>query len=468
MKKAAASRLWYFWFLCLLTAGFLPAENGKAQTSQNTTKTVNLSESEKAWLQQHPTVYWGVDPYWPPFSSFNEQDRCSGINVELVELLAKRTGLNIKLVKTPTWSETLHKAETGEIYFIGGIVRTKEREQLRNLHFSEAYCSFPTAIITRKDMPFITSLSELASKKIALPRNYATTEELLSLYPHAHVVLTDTYEQSVLMVADHEVDATALDVASAGYLVHMRGLNNLKISGFIDIDFSLRMAVRNDLPDLLSILEKGLATLDKKEVEGIYAKYILPETLSELHWKAWRRRAIYFILFSGTAFVGVLLWNRKLVAEIHRRKAAEKHLAQARDRLEEHTRELDRKAAEMEGLNRKLVGANKDLESFSYTVSHDLKSPLRRLRSFVELLKEDAGDSLNVEGREQLAIVQHEANRMNELIEKLLVFARIGRAEVQPTPINLEQLVKEVVREVQVENKEREILWQIDPLPEMR
>ncbi|MDB6124694.1 MAG: Histidine kinase [Pedosphaera sp.] len=466
MKKAATSGFWCFWFLYLLAGSFFPAV-GKAQTNENGSKVVSLSEPEKAWLQQHPVVYWGVDPYWPPFSSLDEQGRASGINVEIVELIAKRTGLNVRLVKTATWSETLRKTSTGEIHFIGGIARTEKRERLQNLHFSEAYCSFPTAIITRKDMPFLTSLNELVSKKIALPRNYATTEELLRAYPNTHVVLTDTEEQSMLMVAGNEADATALNLASASHIVHMRGLANLKISGFTDVDFFLRMAVRNDLPELHSILGKGLATLDKKEVEAIYSKYILPETLAELHWKAWRRRALYFILITGTALVGVLLWNRKLAAEIRRRKAAEKDLGQARDRLEEHARKLDHHAAEMEGLNRKLVSVNKDLESFSYTVSHDLKSPLRRLRSFVDLLQEDSGDTLNVEGREYLTIVNHEARRMSELIEDLLAFARIGRAEIHPTPVNLEQLVTEVVREVQVENKGREIIWQIGPLPEM-
>src|SRR4051812_2232680 len=126
MKEAATSGLWYFWFLCLLTGIFFPAI-GKAQTNVNGSKVVKLSESERAWLQQHPIVYWGVDPDWPPFSSFDKEGRASGINIEIVELIAKRAGLHLKLVKTPTWSETLHKTDTGEIHFIGGIVRTEER-----------------------------------------------------------------------------------------------------------------------------------------------------------------------------------------------------------------------------------------------------------------------------------------------------------------------------------------------------
>jgi light-regulated signal transduction histidine kinase (bacteriophytochrome) len=181
----------------------------------------------------------------------------------------------------------------------------------------------------------------------------------------------------------------------------------------------------------------------------------------------WRRRATYFVLIGGTILVAILFWNRKLVGEIEQRKAAEKDLYQVRDRLEEHTRELDRHATEMQGLNARLTSANKDLESFSSSVSHDLKSPLRRLQTFVDLLQEDAGDTLKAEGRECLAIVKHEARQMGQLIEDLLSFSRIGRSEMHLAPVNLEQLVNEVVRDLQLETKGRDIVWRIDPLPEM-
>ncbi|EEF62230.1 sensor histidine kinase [Pedosphaera parvula] len=469
MKRTATRDLRLIWILCLLAGSFLVTAIGNAQTNLNVSKPVRLSEAEKAWLRQHPVVYWGVDPHWPPFSSFDRQGRASGINVEMVELIAKRAGLNIKLVQTPAWSETLRKADTREIDFIGGIARTEERERLHGLKFTEAYCSFPTAIITRENTPFFTPLEELIkSLRIALPRNYATTEELLRDYSGARAVLTDTEEESMLAVAGNKADATVLNLASASYIVHMRGLANLKISGFTDPEFYLRLAVRNDMPELHSILEKGLATIDKREAEAIYAKYILPGTLEEINWRTWRRRVIYFILIGGAALVGALLWNRKLAGEIRRREAAEIDLRRVRDQLEKHTRELDRHATEMQGLNERLVSANKDLESFSSSVSHDLKSPLRRLRSFVDLLQEDAGDTLNAEGRECLAIINHEARRMGQLIEDLLAFSRVGRSEMHLAPVNLEQLVNEVVRDVQLETKGREIIWQIEPLPEVR
>jgi len=77
-------------------------------------------------------------------------------------------------------------------------------------------------------MPFVMLMSELKSKRIVLPRGYALTEELQRLYPEIKLILTDTEEQSMLMVAGNRADVTALNLASAAYIVHMRGLANLR------------------------------------------------------------------------------------------------------------------------------------------------------------------------------------------------------------------------------------------------
>src|SRR5262249_32140845 len=156
--------------------------------------------------------------------------------------------------------------------FIGGIAKTEKRTRLLGLQFTEVYCDFPTAIVTRKDMPFFTSMHALKSQRVALPRGYATTEELLKLYPGARVVLTENEEESMLSVASNSADATVLNLASACYVVHTRGLVNLKISGFSEINFFLSLGVRPGAPELRSILQKGLATISPHEKWEIYEK----------------------------------------------------------------------------------------------------------------------------------------------------------------------------------------------------
>jgi light-regulated signal transduction histidine kinase (bacteriophytochrome) len=118
----------------------------------------------------------------------------------------------------------------------------------------------------------------------------------------------------------------------------------------------------------------------------------------------------------------------------------------------------------MELLNRNLAYANKDLESFSYSVSHDLKSPLRRVKGFADLLEKDAGGRLDSVEREYLEVIKNESERMNRLIEGLLDFARIGHREIRFETVDLDKVVNGVIAGVKLEYPDREILWDIHPL----
>jgi light-regulated signal transduction histidine kinase (bacteriophytochrome) len=112
-----------------------------------------------------------------------------------------------------------------------------------------------------------------------------------------------------------------------------------------------------------------------------------------------------------------------------------------------------------------LQAANQELEAFSYSVSHDLCTPLRHLTGFVELLREDAGPSLTDQCGKDLAMISREVKQMRQMIDDLLAFSRIGRAEIQKKEISLDQLVQEAVSDFQADTKERNIVWYIHPLP---
>jgi signal transduction histidine kinase len=465
VKNGAINGVRWGRFLIFCIGGLIVTAHGSSAQTNRAVPQIILTEAEKAWIKKNPVVYWGVDPRWPPFSTFDRNGNLTGINVELMKLLAERTGLNLELRRTDNWSETLEKARRGEIDVVGGIARTEERERLYKLAFTDVYCKFPTAIVTRKDLPFLTLMMDLKSKRIALPRDYATTEALKRLYPEANLRTTETEEESMLLVASGRADATALNLASAGYIVHMRGLTNLKISGFTELDFFLSLAVRKSAPELHSILEKGLATVNPREKEAIYADYIHLDTRKEIEWKTWRRRAIYALLAGAVGLTGMLLWNRRMGREIQRRKGAESELVQARDKVEAHSHELASRAREMEVLNKDLAYANKDLESFSYSVSHDLKSPLRRVKGFADLLEKDAAGRLDSAERGYLEAIKNESERMNRLIQGLLDFAHIGHREMRFEAVELERVVKGVIAGAKLENPEREILWEVHSLP---
>jgi light-regulated signal transduction histidine kinase (bacteriophytochrome) len=105
------------------------------------------------------------------------------------------------------------------------------------------------------------------------------------------------------------------------------------------------------------------------------------------------------------------------------------------------------------------------LDTFSYSVSHDLRAPLRHVLGLVELLQQDAGPSLSAENLGHLATVSQTAIQMGKLIDDLLAFAHVGRADLQKTEVHLDLLVRETARDFQANTKGRNMVWEIHPLP---
>jgi light-regulated signal transduction histidine kinase (bacteriophytochrome) len=112
-----------------------------------------------------------------------------------------------------------------------------------------------------------------------------------------------------------------------------------------------------------------------------------------------------------------------------------------------------------------LEGSNKELEAFAYSVSHDLRAPLRHMAGFTELLKKNSASVLNEKSQRYVTMILESAKRMGDLIDDLLAFSRIGRAEARQTIVGLEQLVREVLHEVRQDAAGRDIVWKVAELP---
>jgi signal transduction histidine kinase len=112
-----------------------------------------------------------------------------------------------------------------------------------------------------------------------------------------------------------------------------------------------------------------------------------------------------------------------------------------------------------------LEASNKELEAFAYSVSHDLRAPIRHISGFTELLQKNAASNLNERSQRHVAMILESAKRMGQLIDDLLAFSRIGRKEAHTTMISLQQLVQEAQHEVAQETNGRDINWKIGKLP---
>jgi len=139
--------------------------------------------------------------------------------------------------------------------------------------------------------------------------------------------------------------------------------------------------------------------------------------------------------------------------DITQRKRGELEIRQLNQELGKRTTELET--------------INKELEAFAYSISHDLRAPLRHMVGYTELLQKNASSILDDKGRRYTLMILESAKRMGTLIDDLLAFSRIGRAETRETMVSLGQLVREVQSEVAQETGGRNITWRIGKLPDL-
>lgn len=151
-------------------------------------------------------------------------------------------------------------------------------------------------------------------------------------------------------------------------------------------------------------------------------------------------------------------YTEKLKDEIVLRKNAEESVLKLNQELEQRVRE---RTAQLEA-------TNKELEGFVYSISHDLRAPLRHIVGFIDLLKKQIYDTLDATGQRYINNIRNATSRLGNLIDDLLLYSRIGRAEIKKLNIDLNALVQDLIKgEFSAETRTGKISWNIHPLAQV-
>lgn len=236
------------------------------------TSILNLTKKEKAWIKAHPTIKVHNERNWAPMN-FNKNGIPTGFSIDLMNLLAQKAGLKVKYI-TGEWNDLYIKAKNKKIDVMLNIAKNKERTKY--FLFTSSYQKNANAIYGRKSDHSISDIQSLVGKKVAMVDGFYYEEILRKKYPLIQIVPKKNTKETLQSVCIGEADATIGSFIVNNHLLNNMVCNNIEFKSELpsNDDQNLHIAVRNDYPELLSILNKALADVGSNELNKMRRKWI--------------------------------------------------------------------------------------------------------------------------------------------------------------------------------------------------
>ncbi|NLW75264.1 MAG: transporter substrate-binding domain-containing protein, partial [Methanomicrobiales archaeon] len=307
---------------------------------------LSLTPGENEWITSHPVIKICPDPYYPPFELLTEEGGYVGISSEILKKISERAGLSLEVVPCENWSLCIEKIRNRDIDILGAIYVSDLRSDY--LAYSDPFYTSPLVIITKNTAPQDLTMEDLSGKTVAVVDGYTSHLLLLNQYPSIHPVVVSNVPSGLEKVVFGSADAYLGDLATAAYHVEKSGFSNLQTSGTVYLPelklHDLAFGIRNDQPELISIINKGLDSISDTEMNEVYSRWI-PASLTQPFIS---RQIFIGILVVIAIFLlilsGFFLWNRilkravtektrQLVDELEQRKIIQEELRIKNDEL---------------------------------------------------------------------------------------------------------------------------------------
>ena len=312
-------------------------ENGNIKSP---VKEIQLSPKEKAWLQDKHIVRVRVGNY-PPLM-FGDGGEIRGIAIDYVNLIFTRNGIKFKYISggEVTWPEALEYIRKHEVVDMVPTVKVTQKRKEYML-FTNEYIFAPWVIFTREDSDFISTIDDLKGKTVSVQEGYVMHKKLEREYPEINLLVSSANSidypiKPIKDVSFGQADAFIGNLLMTTYMLQAQGYTNVKVAAPTPFgNHNQSMGIRNDWPELVSIINKTLDSMTPAEHAAIRNKWLSMRfeygisPTDVLKWVAG------IIGVAALILVIILLWNRKLSREIQERKKAEEALEESESRFRE-------------------------------------------------------------------------------------------------------------------------------------
>ena len=376
-----------------------------------------ISDSERAWLAQHPVILHGVVDQareHEPFEYYDDHGRYRGLTSDYFQILAEQLGLKFIEIKKQSLPAIGAALDSGEIDIASYLPLVDSRRIDRE--YSEPIIRMPIVLLGRVDAPLITSLFSIGSEIIAVEK-YSYADRILQInHPDINIKYVDSTQDGLRALQKAEVDVFIHNAFSAEFFQRKMGLSPFKIVNTTPYTFDIHFTVNKNLAPLIPILQKVMAGLSEREERLLFDKWINIQVERQLDWRTvifWGGLCLLVVL---VVIGGILIWNRHLASEVAVR-----------------TVELENSSNELRDLARHMTRVREDEKSMLAREIHDelghtltaLSMGMRRLEG---LFKSGAMEQnvFAAEGSGQATGVPIE-NKFRELINLVKEASRTSR-----------------------------------------
>lgn len=387
---------------------------------------LSFTPQEQVWIDKHKEIRYVIDNHFEPLEYLAKDGNThAGIASNYLALISQKTGINFVREPTSVWSQSVEKINSRQADMYTCLTRTPTREKVVN--FTQPYIIMPQVFITRNDVKFITDIKELYGKKVVFVEGYAQNELIQKEHPQIQSVIVKDIVDAFKAVVEGDAFAYIDLLPVASSYIQKNGFSNLKISGISRYESTFHMALRNDWEsEGIAILNKVIDSISEEEKNSIYNQWIQVKYDKTIDYTiVFQIVGAFLLIIAGTLF-----WNRKLSAEIEKRREVELALQE---------------------LNKKLLIATQEAQSatnaksnFLSNMSHEIRTPMNSILGFAELLDEKIEDK---KLKSFIKTIRSSGESLLMLINDILDLSKIesGKFEIITKATPIKKLLEETI-----------------------